>query len=101
MPINFGNPTVGDVIKSVELNDRDGSTLISSGATTGMKTVILPSESVVSITDDIVCYDELGCITPFSFPDPILWPINLLKLTTLLTLNPRDQSTSPASNSCT
>ena len=97
MPINFGNRKVGDVIKSVELNDRD-STLISSGTTTGMKTV---EESVVSIADDIVCYDELSCITRFSFPNPILWPINLLpeprnKIDTHFTLNTRDQSTSPA-----
>jgi hypothetical protein len=97
VPINFGNRKVGDVIKSVELNDRD-STLISSGTTTGMKTV---EESVVSIADDIVCYDELSCITRFSFPNPILWPINLLpeprnKIDTHFTLNTRDQSTSPA-----
>ncbi|XP_057367452.1 pancreatic triacylglycerol lipase-like [Daphnia carinata] len=25
-----------------------------------------------------VCYDDLGCITRFSFADPFLWPINLL-----------------------
>ncbi|KZS12534.1 Uncharacterized protein APZ42_022652 [Daphnia magna] len=28
--------------------------------------------------ENTVCYDDLGCITRFSFSDPLLWPINLL-----------------------
>jgi pancreatic triacylglycerol lipase len=46
--------------------------------------------------NNTVCYEDLGCITRFSFADPILWPINLLpdpreKINTHFTLYTREQ----------
>lgn len=43
------------------------------------------------------CYADLGCITRFSFADPLLWPINLLpesrtKINTHFTLYTRENS---------
>lgn len=45
--------------------------------------------------ENTVCYDDLGCITRFSFADPLLWPINLLpedreKIDTHFTLHTRE-----------
>jgi pancreatic triacylglycerol lipase len=47
-------------------------------------------------SNNTVCYQDLGCITRFSFADPILWPINLLpesraKINTHFTLYTREQ----------
>ncbi|XP_045032720.1 pancreatic lipase-related protein 2, partial [Daphnia magna] len=45
--------------------------------------------------ENTVCYDDLGCITRFSFSDPLPWPINLLpeareKIDTHFTLYTRE-----------
>ena len=47
-------------------------------------------------SNNTVCYQDLGCITRFSFADPILWPINVLpeareKINTHFTLYTREQ----------
>ncbi|KAI9562776.1 lipoxygese-like protein [Daphnia sinensis] len=51
--------------------------------------------TVASQPENTVCYDDLGCITRFSFADPLLWPINLLpeareKIGTYFTLYTRE-----------
>ncbi|XP_046641958.1 pancreatic lipase-related protein 2-like [Daphnia pulicaria] len=54
------------------------------------------SGTIALSLDNTVCYEDLGCITRFSFADPLLWPINLLpeprdKINTHFTLYTREQ----------
>ncbi len=54
------------------------------------------SGTVALSLNNTVCYEDLGCITRFSFADPLLWPINLLpdpreKINTHFTLYTREQ----------
>ena len=54
------------------------------------------SGTIAFSPNNTVCYEDLGCITRFSFADPLLWPINLLpesreKINTHYTLYTREQ----------
>ncbi|KAI9562777.1 lipoxygese-like protein [Daphnia sinensis] len=73
---NLGEPNVDDHEQVLDLNQ----TLTAT---------------VASQPENTVCYDDLGCITRFSFADPLLWPINLLpesreKIGTHFTLHTRE-----------
>ncbi|XP_046636690.1 pancreatic lipase-related protein 2-like isoform X2 [Daphnia pulicaria] len=86
--INSRNRAATDTIKVAELNDPN--------LTLNLTQTLAPGLALNA--DSSVCYDDLGCITRFSFADPILWPINLLpedreKIDTHFTLSTRDQST--------
>lgn len=91
--INSRNRAATDTIKVAELNDPN--------LTLNLTQTLAPGLALNA--DSSVCYDDLGCITRFSFADPILWPINLLpedrdKIDTHFTLSTRDQSTPWARN---
>lgn len=92
--VNLENPVADIMIKSTELNGQDLTLNVSQ---------TLATEMMLNNSDNTVCYDDLGCITRFSFADPNLWPINLLpesrnKIDTHFTLNTRDLTTPPARN---
>ncbi|XP_057367453.1 pancreatic lipase-related protein 2-like [Daphnia carinata] len=88
------NPLLANAEEQVELTTNQVDTNVNDhGQVLDLNQTL--TATVAWQPENTVCYDDLGCITRFSFADPLLWPINLLpeareKIDTHFTLHTRE-----------
>lgn len=93
---SWWNPLLVRVEKQVEQDGSKGEKETEiSDPFTGLD-VNQTVSATVALQPTSACYGNLGCITRFSFADPLLWPINLLpesreKINTHFTLYTREK----------